>query len=227
MDLEFEIPKEVPVMTLSEVVLFPQAVLPLHIFEPRYRQMLKDVIDTHRMFILASEDPKLAEQDDQFEPPCNIASVGVIRASHQSDDGTSNLILQGITRVKFVKIIAEVPYRLAEVKPLQNKPGTNKEELAKQQAALMRLFKMNRRLGGKIPDEFIGFLKSLDNTDIFVDLAAATLCEDSLKKQNLLETLVTTERCKTLIDYFKEQNSKLALERKLSRGLNDDQIEMN
>ena len=50
MDMEISLPNAIPVMTLPDTVLFPQALLPLHIFEPRYQQMLRDVLATHRMF---------------------------------------------------------------------------------------------------------------------------------------------------------------------------------
>ena len=48
-----DLPQEIPVMILPNIILFPQAMLPLHIFEPRYRQMLRDALDSHRMFSVA------------------------------------------------------------------------------------------------------------------------------------------------------------------------------
>ncbi len=52
-----KLPREVPVMTLPNATLFPQALLPLYIFEPRYRQMLADALNTHRMFSVAMQRP--------------------------------------------------------------------------------------------------------------------------------------------------------------------------
>jgi len=52
-----KIPCEVPVMTLPKATLFPQALLPLYIFEPRYRQMLADALDSTRMFSVAMQRP--------------------------------------------------------------------------------------------------------------------------------------------------------------------------
>ncbi|MBI3192595.1 MAG: LON peptidase substrate-binding domain-containing protein, partial [Pedosphaera parvula] len=52
-----EIPSEVPVMILPNAILFPQAMLPLHIFEPRYRRMLADALHSHRMFCVAMQKP--------------------------------------------------------------------------------------------------------------------------------------------------------------------------
>src|SRR4051812_33779518 len=50
METEITLPLEVPVMTLPNVVFFPQALLPLHIFEQRYREMLRDVLGSNRLF---------------------------------------------------------------------------------------------------------------------------------------------------------------------------------
>jgi Lon protease-like protein len=53
MEVEIQVPDEVPVMTLPNLAFFPQALLPLHIFEPRYRQMLRDVLASNRIFAVA------------------------------------------------------------------------------------------------------------------------------------------------------------------------------
>src|SRR4051812_31236393 len=88
------LPPEVPVMTLPNAILFPQALLPLYIFEPRYQRMLSDALHSHRMFAVAMRRP-----DSKRETPMAVAGLGIIRASVRNKDGTSHLILQGITRV--------------------------------------------------------------------------------------------------------------------------------
>src|SRR5947208_10509883 len=95
-----ELPREVPVMTLSSAILFPQALLPLYIFEPRYRRMLSDTLNSHRMFSVAMQRPGRTR-----ETPCAVAGLGLIRASVSRKDGSSNLVLQGITRVEFTKTV--------------------------------------------------------------------------------------------------------------------------
>ena len=60
-----ELPDAVPVMTLPSATLFPQALLPLYIFEPRYRQMLADMLKSDRMFSVAMQKP-----GNKRESPC-------------------------------------------------------------------------------------------------------------------------------------------------------------
>ena len=68
-----EIPSEVAVMTLPNVTLFPQALLPLYIFESRYRRMLTDALETHRMFIVAMQKPGRVR-----ETPSGVAGMGIV-----------------------------------------------------------------------------------------------------------------------------------------------------
>ena len=88
-----KIPRDVGVMILPNATLFPQAMLPLHIFEPRYRRMLEKSLDSNRMFVVAMQKP-----DSKLERALPTAGLGLIRVSVQNDDGTSHLILQEIGR---------------------------------------------------------------------------------------------------------------------------------
>src|SRR4051812_30825671 len=104
MEMEITLPDEVPVMTLPNIAFFPQALMPLYIFEPRYRRMLRDVLASNRLFAVAGLDPVRVSDPTQFEPPYRVASVGIVRACQKSEDGTSKLLLQGICRVEIVSI---------------------------------------------------------------------------------------------------------------------------
>ena len=100
-----ELPSEVPVMTLPNATLFPQALLPLYIFEPRYRQMLADALHSNRMFSVAMRRPGSTR-----ETPLPVAGLGLIRVSVGHRDGTSHLILQGLVRVELGKAVRYKPY---------------------------------------------------------------------------------------------------------------------
>src|SRR6266850_5088781 len=112
-----ELPNEVPVMTLPSATLFPQALLPLYIFEPRYRKMLADTLKSERMFSVAMQKPGRSR-----ETPCVVAGLGLIRVSVDHEDGTSHLILQGLTRVELGDPVQRKPYRIHTIRPLQAEP---------------------------------------------------------------------------------------------------------
>src|SRR5213596_501544 len=115
-----KIPREVPVMTLPNATLFPQALLPLYIFEPRYRQMLADALHSTRMFSVAMQKPGTAR-----ETPSPVAGLGLIRVSVAHRDGTSHLILQGMTRVHLEETVRYKPYRIQRIRPMETPPCDN------------------------------------------------------------------------------------------------------
>ena len=98
---ESDFPDTTGVMILPWTCLFPGAMLPLHIFEERYRLMCQLALAGNRMFAIAhaTDDETIAD----------IGSLGVIRAAVTNEDGTSNLILQGIGRVAFGSVTMD-PY---------------------------------------------------------------------------------------------------------------------
>src|SRR5438094_7010303 len=100
-----KIPREIPVMTLPKATLFPQALLPLYIFEPRYRQMLADALHSNRMFSVAMQRPGSSR-----ETPSSVAGLGLIRVSVGHRDGTSHLILQGLARGELEDPVRYKPY---------------------------------------------------------------------------------------------------------------------
>src|SRR6266545_1050040 len=104
-------------MTLPNATLFPQALLPLYIFEPRYRQMLADALHSNRMFSVAMRRPGASR-----ETPLPVAGVGLIRVSVGHKDGTSHLILQGLARVELEELVRYKPYRVQRIRPLQTPP---------------------------------------------------------------------------------------------------------
>jgi ATP-dependent Lon protease len=218
------VPETVPVMTLPDTVFFPQALLPLHIFEPRYRQMLSDVLASNRLFAIARLDPTQGDESEQNEPLPHIASVGIIRACQKGENDTSNLLLQGICRVEVKKIVREEPYRLIAVQPIATTAGTHHAGLEILRLEVMRLLNLRRRLGLPIAKGMTQFLESIEDIDTFADIAVFNLCDNSAIKQQLLETLETRRRLQIFAAMLKAEIETQRLRRKLQGHLPDDHI---
>lgn len=229
MDLEINLPEVVPAMTLPNAVFFPQALMPLHIFEPRYRHMLKDVLASNRLFAVAGLDSSRANLGDQFEPPYKIASVGIVRACQENDDGTSNLLLQGLCRVKILEVLTDEPYRRLRIKALPSLPlaATETEDITRLQQDLARLITVKQKLGATIPPEMANFLRGIEDPETFVDLAAFSLCENAALKQKLLETLDVRERLNLFTRHLRREIASIRLRRQLQGNLPDDRITHN
>ena len=225
MEIEISLPEEVAVMTLPGIAFFPQALLPLHIFEARYRRMLRDALDTHRLFAVAGLDTK--RMASAFEPPYRVATVGIVRACQGREDGTSNLLLQGLTRVEVAAILGEEPYRRIKIRALSSEPGATEAQNARLRARLSRLLSTRLRLSGEGTGELTKFLRGVDDPETFADLAAFNLCGDARLKQRLLETLNVHERISLLCDWASREVDALRLRKTLQGDLSDEDISKN
>jgi Lon protease-like protein len=224
MDTEITLPAEVPVMTLPNVVLFPRALLPLHIFEPRYREMLRDVLTSNRLFAMACLDPRAP---GKFEPLHRVATVGMVRTCQQAEDGTSNLLLQGLVRVECRSIAHEQPYRRIRVRALPSSPVIDLAKVSKLRTELARLIALKQRLGGEISRELTQFLDGIVEAEVYLDLAAFNLCENAVLKQTLLETLDVPTRFELFNRQLHKEITELKLQQKLQGRLLDGDIGVN
>ena len=220
-----ELPTTVPVMTLPSATLFPQALLPLYIFEPRYRQMLADMLKADRMFSVAMQKP-----GKQRETPCEVAGLGLIRVSVSHQDGTSHLILQGLTRVELVETVRTKPYRMASIRPLQAAPSTDAatdalvakvHELVDERVRLgpfpfpfsaYKQVTSSKKKSG--PPKFTGkdvlnYLESLGDPDQVADLVSCALLPGAAERQTILETVPIEARLKHLIHFLKAEVRRL------------------
>lgn len=203
-------------MTLPNATLFPQALLPIYIFEPRYRQMLADALDTHRMFSIAMQKPGKVR-----ETPSPVAGLGLIRVSVGHRDGTSHLILQGLARVELAEAVRYRPYRVQRINLIEAPPGdsgTVKTLIGR----VRQLLEERTRLGlpfplpvvspersEKDPDqpdfsakEILQYLDSLSDPEQVADLVSGAVLQRGVEQQTILETLDVEERLRRLIDFL-------------------------
>jgi Lon protease-like protein len=227
MEIEMTLPDEVPVITLPNTAFFPQALMPLHIFEPRYRHMLRDVLASNRLFAVAGLNLAEMATAGQFEPPHRIASVGIVRACQRNGDGTSSLLLQGLCRVEIVSILQDEPYRRIRVRALASEPGASAVENETLRCELARLLRLKSKLAETSTKEMTAFLKSVDDPEAFVDIAAFSLCEDARFKQKLLDTLDVHRRLELFGGRLRVEIEQLKLQRKLQGTLSDDDVPNN
>ncbi len=205
-----KIPREIPVMTLPNATLFPQALLPLYIFEPRYRQMLSDALHSHRMFSVAMQKPGVTR-----ESPSAIAGLGLIRVSVGHRDGTSHLIMQGLARVELEETVRYKPYRVQRIKPLSAPPCDNVRVdalLVKLRELLQERFKLGIALpfqdktspagSAFSPKEILGYLDSIGNPEQAADLVSCAVLPGAAQRQSILETVDVEQRLRRLIHFL-------------------------
>lgn len=139
--------KPMPLFPLAQVTLLPHQVLAVHIFEPRYRTMARDVLEGSRQIALSvyagDEWREHDEPGSSHPPPVRPAvCVGQIVQEHRLDDGRFNLLLQGVCRAQIVREVSPrehgKPYRVAFLRPV----GVDTEEdvMASERSRLTALF---------------------------------------------------------------------------------------
>ncbi|HXC98156.1 MAG TPA: LON peptidase substrate-binding domain-containing protein [Verrucomicrobiae bacterium] len=209
-----KLPSEVPVMTLPHATLLPQAFLPLYIFEPRYRQMLRDSLGSARMFSVAMQKPGRIR-----ETPSPVAGLGLIRGSVEHEDGTSHLLLQGIARVELVETVRYKPYRVQRIRPLESPPSNDVAVdalLAKVRELLDDRVKLGLSfcptflqdpnspplLPGLPPAESLEFLDQVTDPGQVADLVSGAVLASPAERQTILETVHLESRLKHLIHFL-------------------------
>jgi Lon protease-like protein len=103
----------VPIFPLQGAILFPRSQLPLHIFEPRYREMVRDAIDGAGQ--IGMIQPHQLDDDNQA-PLYAVGCIGEVVGVEELDDGRFNIVLHGSNRFRLVsESDVDAPYRCAEV----------------------------------------------------------------------------------------------------------------
>jgi len=204
-----ELPDEVGIMTLPNAILFPQALLPLYIFEPRYRAMLKESLENQRMFAVAlphaTSSPK-TESNPKTEPH-RIAGVGLIRACVDKPDGSSNLILQGVSRVRFTDFVQEKPFYVGRIEIL----STEESDALEVEALSVKVLEMIGTMhdaGDIQADGILKFLNDISDYDALADIVTYSFIEDVVRKQEILETLNLRQRLQKVIVALRKQSTK-------------------
>ncbi|MEO8950416.1 MAG: LON peptidase substrate-binding domain-containing protein [Chthoniobacterales bacterium] len=202
------LPNIVPVMPLPGVLLFPNALLPIHIFEPRFRAMLDHALRADRMLCIALVRPERDHwrTSTDFYP---VSTVGLIRACVGRSDGTSDLILQGLQRVKFTSFAQDSPYPVARLKALKTRTKLTVETDALA-VKVLEFYNRLKQTGREFPDKVDEYLSEMGDPEMLADLIASTFISEAERRQQLLEELNLNARLRLLIQYLREEGGSAA-----------------
>jgi uncharacterized protein len=196
------LPSELPLFPLPNVVLFPGAFLPLHIFEPRYRTMLIDALAGDRLVGLVLLRPGWELEDEEQTPVYPIGCAGLISHADRLEDGHYNIIVHGLEKFRIVSEETETdgpvahPYRIARVEPIfESLPAGDRNAIQSERRRLEALLVPRR--GGS---ERNGPLPPGISDEDLVNALAQHLALDPIEKQALLEREGVLARCQSLIE---------------------------
>lgn len=190
------LPPIIPIFPLPGTVLFPNVFLPLHVFEPRYREMVGDAVQSDRIIGMVLLCPGW-EQDYEGRPPIYpIGCAGLITHVERLADGRYNIVLHGLEKFRVVEESGERAYRLAHVETILDDCAPDERE---------RLHEARHRLESLIVPSVDGagterrVPASMPDVDL-VNALAQYLELEPLERQALLERDSPLRRCHSLIE---------------------------
>lgn len=194
----------VPLFPLPGVVLFPHAILPLHIFEQRYREMTADAIAGDKLVAMALL--KDGWEKDYYSRPAiePVVCVGRIVSHEQLSDGKYNFLLEGIRRARIVEESKHHSYRTARLLAMEELPASD-AELQPTRERLDRLFARPPFSLTGPGRQFRKLVKTPLRTNDLIDLASFTFLDCPKLKQSLLAEVDVGLRAKRAASALEEQ----------------------
>lgn len=186
----------IPIFPLTDVVLFPKLRVPLHIFEPRYRQMTRAALDADGRIGMVTERPEHIQQSNGDPPLFEIGCEGKIIHSELLEDGRYNIVLMGTRRIR---ICSELPpdgerlFRVAEIEYLAESPSgvaddaVDDDGIARSSiVGLLRELVDHERDDDERPEITAELFDGYDD-ELFVNSLAQSLAFSASEKQGLIE----------------------------------------
>jgi len=190
------LPATIPIFPLPNVVLFPNVFLPLHIFEPRYREMVGDALGGDRIIGMSLLQPGYEASYEGRPAVYAVGCAGVITHAERLADGRYNIVLRGIERFRVDSEDASRSYRIAQVTPLPDTSSTEQPaQLAQQRRRLEAVLAAAIERGGAEPR----FPPAIGDEDL-VNALSQYLDLQPIERQALLECEGILTRCRALIE---------------------------
>lgn len=203
----FILPTQLPAIVLPRCTLLPHGLIPLHIFEDRYRKMLRYSLERERMFCVVMQRGTGTPDagDDNRQGTAMVATAGLVRACVRNPDGSSNLLLQGIQRARLIRWIEPSVFPLAEVEWL---PTTTRkpETCIKISAGLVDLACHLAEIHGNLCTQLRDYLRGMPDPETITDIVAYNFIRCPERLQQLVECRILDDR----IALVKAELDKLA-----------------
>ena len=196
------LPSTIPIFPLPNVVLFPNVFLPLHIFEPRYREMVDDALKGDRIIGMTLLRPGWEGQYEGRPAVYPIGCAGVITHAERLSDGRFNIVLRGMHKFRITGEETRRLYRVAHIEPLvEAGVESSRAELRRERRKLESLLVPEPAPSTAAAHEGRDTTvpASMSDEDL-VNALAQYLEFDPVEKQALLERDGLLDRCRSLIE---------------------------
>jgi Lon protease-like protein len=196
-----QIPENLPIFPLPNVVLFPNMFLPLHIFEPRYKKLVRDCLAGNKLLgiILLRRGWENEEGDPT---PYEIGGMGQITKVVKLPNGNMNILVQGLLKVKTLEYLeVDEPYRIAKIEGINDQFDPS-EALTALTQQLTRMYRNAISFRYRKAKDLIAPLNLLASPQDIAYFIVSNLQLDAHEKQLILETVSGQEQIRKLIRFL-------------------------
>jgi len=186
-----------PLFPLPNAVLFPNVFLPLHVFEPRYREMVADAVASDRMIGMVLLRPGW-ERDYEGHPPIfPVGCSGVITHLDRLPDGRYNIVLRGLERFRITEENHQRSYRRAVIEPL----GTPEPSEADRTVIRQKRTKLESMLASSTESKGLDSrIPSAMSDEDLINALSQYLGLEAIERQALLEQSSLRARAESLVE---------------------------
>ena len=197
--------RELPLFPLPDVVLFPQQLLPLHIFESRYRMLLQSVLETDQRFGIVRIDPNTGEMAD-------IGCCAEVLQHQTTDDGRSYIVTLGQQRFRLLNIARETPFRTGMVSWIEDDNIDDPDSLHTLSQTVSQALNDVVSLTGKLQGQDVSLPEDLPDLprELSYWIGAHLDTRAAGEQQALLELTDTRERLQRQFDMLDHTRRQLA-----------------
>ncbi len=207
------LPDALPVLPLRGLVVFPLAVVPLTIGQPRSLRLIDDIMRSNRMLTLVAQRSDVAEAPP--EDLHRVGTAGVIHQMSRTPEGAVQVLVQGLERVRLLNFVATEPYLVGRIEPHPEEPATGVEVEAMQRA-VTELFERLVGLSAELPDELAAAAAGLTDPRQLAYLVASVAPLDGAARQEVLELDPVDAKLRRLIEPLQQEIAVRELGRKIT-----------
>ncbi len=216
---ELNIPPELPVLPVVDIVVFPQMVTALNVSTEKELKLLDYTLTGKRLLALAlqkkvEDEKKGPEKDVRPEDLYEYATAVVVLQMLRMPDNSAKMLVQGISRLKIEKYVQEEPYLVAEVKPLEEKLEEGMEMDALSRSASDQFMKMIS-MTSNLPEELKVAVVNIEHPGRLADLIASHLSISVYEKEEVLEAVDVKARLQKVNTFISREMEVLKMAKKI------------
>ncbi|AKE51569.1 endopeptidase La [Kangiella geojedonensis] len=216
--------KQLPLLPLRDVVVFPHMVIPLFVGRDKSIQALEEATNGDKQVMLVAQKEATEDMPDT-DQVYDYGCVATILQMLKLPDGNVKVLVEGVQRAKVINYVQTDPMFISEVSFVDNQTGQEDQEDALARAAL-NSFDKYVKLNKKIPSEILTTLSGIENPSRLADSIAAHMSLNIEDKQEILQMESVVERLEHLMSKMESEMDLLEVEKRI-RGRVKNQMEKN